>query len=155
MAFRASWLRASAKGFVWPSGNFLFFFISEIKYKTNACQQKFGWDFLWKVSFFQVVGFKRKKKIIFFSSKLNLWEKGRTNISWTVVLVGSVAWMQKGNTTVCGNILLVLDRSPFHQKNLASAEPWCHSSLFPFFFCHYKIISKFNLLFTYIYMYSN
>ena len=40
-----------------------------------------------------------------------------------IVLVGIVAWMQKGNTTVCRNILLVRNRSTFHQKNLASAEP--------------------------------
>ena len=47
--------------------------------------------------------------------------------------VGIVAWMQKGNTTVCRNILLVRDRSYYHVKNLASAEPWCHSCLFPLY----------------------
>ena len=50
-----------------------------------------------------------------------------------IVLVGIVAWMQKGNTTVGRNILLVRDRSTFHEKNLVSAEPWCHSSLFPLY----------------------
>ena len=49
------------------------------------------------------------------------------------MLVGIVAWMQKGNTTVCRNILLVLDRSTFHEQNLAYAEPLCHSSCFPLY----------------------
>ena len=50
-----------------------------------------------------------------------------------VVLVGKVTWTHKGNTTVCRNILLIRDRSTFHEKNLASAEPWCHSSLLPLY----------------------
>ena len=57
----------------------------------------------------------------------------RREVSLLLVLVGIVAWMQKGNTIVCRNILLVQDRSTFHEKNLASAEPWCHSSLFPLY----------------------
>ena len=50
-----------------------------------------------------------------------------------LVLVGIVAWMQKGNTTACRNILLLRDRSTFHEKNLASVEPWCHFSLLPLY----------------------
>ena len=50
-----------------------------------------------------------------------------------VVLVGVVAWMQKDNTTVFRNILLVRDRSTFHEKNQTSAESWCHSFLFPLY----------------------
>ena len=50
-----------------------------------------------------------------------------------LVLVEIVAWIQKGNATVCRNILLFWDRRTFHERSLASAESWCHSSLFPLY----------------------
>ena len=43
------------------------------------------------------------------------------------VLVGIVAWMEKGSTTVQRNILLAFNSNTFHEKNLAPAEPWWHS----------------------------
>ena len=52
-------------------------------------------------------------------------------MNYRLVLVGDGDG--KGNTTACRNILLVQDRSIFHEKNLASEGPWCHSSLFPLY----------------------
>ena len=53
------------------------------------------------------------------------------------MLVGIVAWMQKGNNTVCRSILLVQDRSTFYEKNLASADP---GVIFLCFHCMDKMI---------------
>ena len=51
------------------------------------------------------------------------------NVNHCVVLVAIVAWMQKGSTTFQRNIFLALNSSIFHEKNLAPAKPWLHSSL--------------------------